>query len=199
VPSARTPDAVPAQDSEALLAAIRATGAGEGEAFVLLAQAMGSKAAVPHLNSYLQQNRFPDSVVMVLEEVGVRDPALANAALKAWPWGRTVEGDLDFTQTEWLKVLPRGLRVKGSLLLLHSSIVALPEDLDVKALHLEGTDFVNLPRGLVVRDFLDMADCPRWDGRIPADARVEGKLVTDRHPDGITLPRWRRLHPRGER
>jgi hypothetical protein len=67
------------------------------------------------------------------------------------------------------------------------------------SLALEGCpDFSGLPPILAVRGGLAVRDCPRWDGRIPMGATV-GNLHTDRHPRGLPLDAWRRLHPRGER
>jgi hypothetical protein len=96
--------------------------------------------------------------------------------------------------------LPEGLRVGLGLNLVNTQIASLPDGLEVgHYLCLWNTFIQTLPSGLRVGDDLILLECPRWDGRIPSDAKVAGLVLTDQHLEGVSLKEWRRLHPLGER
>jgi hypothetical protein len=108
-------------------------------------------------------------------------------------------GNVDL-QESLIESLPVGFRVDGYLHLHDTPIRSLPAGLVVEAgLFLSKTRVATLPAGLIVGGDLALTGCATWDGCIPADAKLEGDLRTDAHPDGIGLGRWRSLHPRGER
>jgi hypothetical protein len=75
----------------------------------------------------------------------------------------------------------------------------LPTGLKVGDLELVHCPLVRFPEGLRVKRSLSLKDCPVWDGRIPADAKVGGRVFTKLHPLGLPLSKWRWLHPDGER
>ena len=76
--------------------------------------------------------------------------------------------------------IPRGLWVAGDLLL---------EDC---------SDLETLGPAMTVSGGFQIYDCRRWDGRIPLDAKIGGKIFTPVHKTGTTLDQWRALHPHGE-
>jgi hypothetical protein len=87
----------------------------------------------------------------------------------------TLEGMAGFT------TIPRGLWVAGDLLL-------------------DGcVDLETIGPELIVTGACQIFDCWHWDGRIPPDARIGGRVVTNKHPYGISLERWRAQHPDGEK
>jgi hypothetical protein len=116
------------------------------------------------------------------------------------PKGLVVGRDLWLTGTQ-VRVLPPDLKVGGSLDLQGTPLTVLPDGLVVNGdLNLKRTPVVALPTGLLIRKDLWLQDCRRWDGRIPEDAVIKGRILTDGHPHpGIPLPEWRALHPNGER
>lgn len=75
-----------------------------------------------------------------------------------------------------LQTLPEGLMVGGNLDLAScKSLLALPS-------------------GLYVEDDLYLSGCCSWDGVIPEDAVVRGRVITEKHPHpGVTLAEWRKL------
>jgi hypothetical protein len=102
-----------------------------------------------------------------------------------------------------LKGLPPGITEYTFLNLCGCrSIEALPDGLKVTPDRLFLDDCValrHLPKGLEVTLDLQMKGCEAWDGQIPEDATIGGLVVTDGHPEGISLATWRELHPQGER
>jgi hypothetical protein len=83
-----------------------------------------------------------------------------------------------------LTSLPPGLKVLGNLDLEGCrDLRSLPDDiaiggwLDLK----DCSRLVSLPRRLTIGKWLDLTGCASWDGRIPADAMIAGKVMTDAH------------------
>jgi hypothetical protein len=100
--------------------------------------------------------------------------------LTALPVGLRVEGGLTLEGCERLAQLPAGLAIQDDLCLRRSGITALPPRLSVGGnLLLEG--------------------CGPWDGRIPEDADIRGRICTDAFPFnafhrftcGLSLAEWR--------
>jgi hypothetical protein len=169
-----------AADVNALLDAILATGAPAGEAYGLAAKAHGVQAVLPQLMMALGLESAVFNPPAMLHRVGVACPELAMAALGEWLIGhRGIKANVELGMATWVTALPDGVRVAGWL-------------------DLRGSGLVSLPAGLKV-EVLDLHGCERWDGRIPADAKVSGKVYTDGHFKGILLRDWHRLHPNGER
>jgi hypothetical protein len=101
--------------------------------------------------------------------------ALINCAAVDFKWGRTVfpaNLGLYFSAVD----LPDGLTVAGSLVLHRTRCSVLPER-------------------LAVVETLSLVDCRDWDGRIPADARVGGRIITGTDDRGVKLEAWRQAHP----
>jgi hypothetical protein len=119
---------------------------------------------------------------------------------RSLPDGLAVGGYCQIQNCPRLERLPRDLKVAAVLHLFRcNSLVALPPGLVVGDLSLNACDRLrSLPDGLVVADNLSVTLCPAWDGRIPDDAQVAGKVITNTHRRGIPLARWRALHPGGE-
>jgi hypothetical protein len=142
---------------------------------------------------------------------------------RAWvtslPSPLTCAGALDLTQAG-ITALPANLQVKGHLFLEGTSLAALPPSLQVGGnLNASGTlvadlpanfrvggNFIlsmtllcSLPPGLVVGGSLGLVACPQWDGVVPADTQVQGRIHTSLHPQGLPLKAWRQAHPYGER
>jgi hypothetical protein len=110
-----------------------------------------------------------------------------------------VGGNLDLRRT-LVGSLPDHFQVGGSFWLTETSLRLLPDDLQVgKSLWLGETPLQRLPNGLRVGDNLGLEGCRSWDGRIPEDAVIGGRVFTDRHGEGLLLADWRLLHPVGER
>lgn len=83
--------------------------------------------------------------------------------------GLRAEQSLSFTRCTSLTQLPPGASIGGHLLL-----ADLP-------------GLVALPDGLEVGGDLTLARCPSWNGQIPKDARIGGRIVTDADsPQGIS-------------
>jgi hypothetical protein len=100
-------------------------------------------------------------------------------ALSRLPTGFEVGGGLMIGERTSLKELPSGLTVHGDLCL-------------------NWSDIESLPTGLVVDGdlFLDRAE--RWDGDIPHDAVIGGRIYTEKYPysdDGDD--EFRRHYPEG--
>jgi hypothetical protein len=124
----------------------------------------------------------------------------ANDSLCSFLAGRELKGTLNLWNRNWVTSLPDGLRVGGDLDMRSTSIVSLPEDLFVgDTLWLSETLLVALPNGLTVGNCLILCGCPFWNGQIPEGTKVGRRLLTDAHPEGLSLQDWRRTHPRGER
>jgi hypothetical protein len=124
---------------------------------------------------------------------------LNGTAIAALPDDLEVGGYLNVANTR-VRTWPKGLRVGHQLLLQNTAFTELPPGLRVQGdLLLFFAPIQSLPAGLKVEGCLGLEGCRDWDGKIPADAQVGKVLWTDRHPDGLLLVDWRRLHPHGER
>ena len=123
---------------------------------------------------------------------------LSEACIEHLPRDLRVGGTLDL-QSSAIEDLPEGLWVGGQLNLWETPIGELPLNLRVEGtIDLEASDIRSLSAGLWVGEDLCLPRCHSWDGQIPADAHVGGKVQTDTHPTGISLKGWRRKHPHGE-
>jgi hypothetical protein len=202
------------------LAALQATGAPLGEALAVAADGFPLGAVVAHLAQVLASSN-EDAALGILEAMADRDPGLARVGLELWGRGRTVDGYLELPECQWVTALPQGLavtgslmvsglqsltslpeglRVGGSLSLDGTAVTFLPDGLDIGGgLYLTGSSLIGLGCGLRVGADLDLTNCRGWNGQIPADTEVAGKVLSDRHEEGIPLDHWRHLHPRGER
>jgi hypothetical protein len=163
---------------------------------------------------------FPtlDAVLRACAGVARTDPAAANATLNAYLAGRHLEGGLVLEGLEWLTALPQGLRVVGFLQVMDTPLASLPKGLVVdgyctlwetqvrslpeglqvgQGLLLFGETIQTLPEGLRVGGELDLKGCGAWDGRIPPDAEVGGKIRSNCHSKDLTLKQWRAKFPDG--
>jgi hypothetical protein len=125
-----------------------------------------------------------DKPLIVCERMGAVSWPAADLAFRTFldayvRAGRKV-GSVSAYARPWIRTLPDDLAVEGDL------------TLDRCALE-------TLPKGLFVRGYLALRGCAAWDGRIPADARIGQRVMTDADPDGVSLAEWRALHPNGER
>jgi hypothetical protein len=112
--------------------------------------------------------------------------------------GRFFGGSLLLRTAGKRPALPDGLVVPANMdIYHHPAKLALPARLRVggKLTFDECKGPLTLPMGLEVGD-LQILRCPKWDGRIPADTRVAGSVITERHPyPGLSLAAWREAHP----
>jgi hypothetical protein len=139
------------------------------------------------------------------------DLRASGSRLERLPEGLWVEGACDLKRCEKLEVLPRGMVVTASLCAKGcsrlrevppglkvggwlefagcASLETLPDGLKVGGgLNLaECKALRRLPAGLVVATDLDLRLCLAWDGVVPPDAVIGGKIITDRHPRGVGL------------
>jgi hypothetical protein len=198
----------------AALDALLATGLSRWDAMVALVAAGVKPAAFPDLRGVPRAALCPfpslGDALYRFHTLAQKRPEAGNAALNAYLKGVTVADNLRLSNQRWVTALPSGLRVERILDLQGTGVTALPEGLESGGtLDLRGTPIVSLPAGLAAYRGLLLTGCRAWDGRIPEDLRTQGPrpnvatltwtLHTDAHPDGLTLPAWRALHPHGER
>ena len=93
------------------------------------------------------------------------------------PPGLAINGALSFSYCNSLSALPTGLKVEEEL-----SIQGCPT-------------FESLPLEFQIGGDVEIRDCTSWNGRIPACAKIGGRIITDGHPEGISLADWREAHP----
>jgi hypothetical protein len=208
-------DAAPAEDA---MRAFLATGAPQGEAFAMVAQVMGPDAALPAFRAWLDLQTEKVALGALVDAAGA-NPELAQLGLLAWGRGRHFKEGLNLHGQSWVQALPEGLMVGGDLGLDRTAVLALPPDLQVTgSLRLQETLIVILPQGLnltgkldlcrsrirtlpyklSMRGNLDLRGCSDWNGWIPWDTQVGYNVRTNRHPQGLSLARWRAEHPNGE-
>jgi hypothetical protein len=126
------------------------------------------------------------------------DLCLNEAPIAALPEGLRVGGHLDLRDSG-IRALPSDLMAMGDVSLAGTGLATLPEGLTVGgSLHLHGTGIEALPRRLTVGGWLDLDYCDCWNGQVPEGTRVGQRLITTAHPNGLTLPEWRRTYPAGE-
>jgi hypothetical protein len=167
-------------DPDGFLAALRATGVGEWEALGEL-HALAPALALPRILPAMTELDYPLTIIRVCDALALASPDGANAALNAaLPNVVRVRDSVRLSNRAWVRSLP-DLCVHGAL------------DLD------RCVNLATLPKRLDIEFSLKLQGCASWDGKIPKKAWVAGNLFTDRHPEGIRLDEWRRLHPRGER
>jgi len=153
----------------------------------------------PLWDSYARRVLRPATLLRTLDEVAAGSPRMANQWLKAWLTDRRVPGSLWLDRHVWVSELPEGLEVAETLMV-HRSDLRLPAGLRVGGeLWLDTSSLHALPAGLVVAGSLWIRHCGSWDGLIPADARVKGRVFSDPHPNGLPLDEWRARYPLGER
>jgi hypothetical protein len=122
---------------------------------------------------------------------------LTGSPFRHIPEGLRVEGSLNLASTQ-VTYLPDGFRVAYDLILDFTGFTHLPTGLWVGgSLHLADVPIRHLPEGLHVGGTLDLSTCPHWDGQIPADTFLGGRLITLSQPP-LCLEEWRCLHPGGE-
>jgi hypothetical protein len=137
-----------------------------------------------HIESYAGETKRFDGDTWSRMEDPIRnlvnaDSAFANAVLAGMD-GLDVPAGLDLSEMSGLTALPRRLSIDGPL-------------------RLDGCSGLrSIPEGLSLNGFLCLVRCGNWDGQIPADADIGGKVKTNLHPEGVTLDKWRKLHPGGE-
>lgn len=222
---------VGSDDIHGALDALVATGMDRWEAAVSMMAAgidpieFPGLAAVPKDFLLHEAMKDPGKSMIILQGIAQMDPKGANAAMNFILEGRTIS--YDYLQNlpggmKWITSLPRNLTITGPMFMDKLSVRDLPENLTADlflekspvrslgeglhitgSLDLGGTRITTLPRGLQVDGFLDLTESRKWDGRIPADARIDS-LYTPRHPKNysdlksITLDEWRALYPNGE-
>jgi hypothetical protein len=219
-------------DISGAIDALVATGMDRWDAVVSMIAAGMDPAAFPALaavpRNFLRHEamRNLEKAMIVLQGIAQVDPKGANAAMNFILEGRTI--CYDYLQNlsggmKWITSLPRDLTVTGPMFMEKLSVKDLPENLTAdlflrdspvrtlgKGLHISGsldlgnTKITTLPEGLWVDGFLDLTKARKWDGQIPAGARIR-TLYTPRHPNGdgrdrqsIKLKEWRALYPHGE-
>jgi hypothetical protein len=135
---------------------------------------------------------LPDHLV-TLGHLNLRDCSLLNAL----PRHLTVGGSLLLEGTQ-VREIPTEVRV-GNALTLARVTTGLPAGLAVRKLVATGSAIRHLPEQLIIGESLELRNCDQWDGQIPMDARVSGKIFTDSHAlGGLTLADWRAFFPNGE-
>jgi hypothetical protein len=143
--------------------------------------------------------RFGDS--LDLRETGLRalperlevahNLVLADTLISVLPPGVRSGGPMILEGAPLLR-LPDGFKAASNLNLRHTLVTTLPDGLEVGGdLWLAGATLQSLPRGLRVVGDLDLRDTPAWDGRIPPDAILSGKILTDACLRGEALEAWR--------
>jgi hypothetical protein len=151
-------------------------------------------------DSYARRVLWSRTLLATLDQVAAGSPTVATRWLNEWLKGRKARGDLNLSYRDWVLTLPEALDVEGNLMLPCKGIERLPRDLKIGSnLWLERSPIVSLPEGLDVRFSIWLRRCRDWDGRIPADARVGGRVFSDRHIQGVPLAEWRARYPLGER
>jgi hypothetical protein len=174
----------PLEDLEGTLLTLEATGMPRWDALLMLVGGGVPASTLPDLNGVPERLRIRyadvDEGILAFARHAGHDPDGANAALAAFLGNRMVD-KLALRRREWVRALPAGLEVRGNLNLYCCEA------------------FRSLAARLRVRGDLRLLECPAWDGTIPPDAQVTGKVVTDTHPKGTPLAAWRLEHPQGER
>jgi hypothetical protein len=135
----------------------------------------------------------------VLDEIGAEAPGVANDLFRnalSGGWLRTwrVFDDLEMgamspdmekmnepairvTYNGWFSALLEGLAIDESL------VIA------------ECPNFGSLPKVLRIRKDLELLGCEGWDGIIPEDAVIGGKITTEAQSEGVSLAEWRKTNP----
>jgi hypothetical protein len=116
-------------------------------------------------------------------------------------WDGFADCDLNLCGIRGGVRFPKGLRIGGDLLLVDSGSFELPDGLQVKgSVNLLDCRIAKLPAGLRIGGDIVLEGCGWWDGVIPADARIGGRIYTDAHPSdpdarsggGMSLRQWRK-------
>jgi hypothetical protein len=141
--------------------------------------------------------------------------------LDPWPEELEIEGDLTLDASDWRRpwdgrtlTLPEGLRVGGTLTI--EGIMGKERVVDrlPRGLRLGGSLEIRfcaspsrLPEGLVIGGSLFAERWGFWDEVIPKDAKIAGRIYTERFPmedegqfpegdsTGLSLNEWHRAFP----
>jgi hypothetical protein len=166
----------------------------------------------------------PNMAVIACANVAKGSPEVARSAFSDWmtEHGKWSAEPLFVKDQAWLTTFPKGFRSGANVYASNSGLTELPEGFYAKGglrvdecaslsgipPHTEvgGTlDARNCPKlafighGTVIGGDIDLRGCSGWDGRLPDDLKVAGKVRTDGHPEGIAIAKWRSAHPQGER
>lgn len=188
------------EDPEILLDAIRATGASLWEAIGMIAGIPGGRAlARHHWDVYLKTGPPGAGPATALKEVATASPRQARDLLRIWLKGRYIDADLELNDQRWVTEIPGPLSIEGDLSLLDCrNLRSLPAGLTVggnlyipactrlrelpSGLRVGGNlwaDFCRnlrtIPGDIVVEGDLAARGCP-WDGVLPREARVVGRI-----------------------
>jgi hypothetical protein len=217
-PSTDGPGLEPAPaDPLPLLDALLATGATQEQALGQLATVLSWPVVAPLWDDWAQAIGWPEAVVAACDLLAQASPALANAKLNDWLDFRSVTGGirargyqeaiLDLSGRLWLTCLPDDLKLgehgEGELDLSGcANLKAIPENLAVLAVTLEGcVGVTSLPARLDAA-FLVLTGWTTWDGVIPPGVTLDNgaghELFTDRFPDGLKLEEWRDFYGFGK-
>ena len=186
-----------------MLEALEATGMPYWEALGTVASVI--RPALPRRvwKGYLAQGPMGVEPVLALFEIAIAAPAkLVDAFLQDWLHHRHLDVSLDLSGLDWVTTLPGGLVVEGDLALSGCrALTGLPTGLNVGGdlevsrcpaltrlparLRVGGDIWAcgcrrlrHLPSGLVVDGDLLLRGCPAWDGVIPEDAEIGGRVVS---------------------
>lgn len=184
------------------LEALEALGMPYWEAVGTVASSFGPPLARRAWRGYLTQGPAGAEPVLALLDIAIAAPAkLVNTFLQDWLRHRHLDVSLDLTGLEWVLTLPKGLVLEGDLVLsLCGALAGLPTGLNVggdlevsrcpaltrlpSGLRVGGDVWASgcrrlrhLPSGLVVGGDLLLRGCPAWDGVIPKDAEIGGRIL----------------------
>lgn len=173
------------------------------EAVGTVASSFGPTLARRIWKGYLTQGPTGAEPVLALLDVATAAPVkLVNAFLQDWLRNRHLDVSLDLTGFDWVLTLPKGLVVEEDLVLsLCGALAGLPAKLNVggdlevsrcpaltrlpSGLRVGGDVWANgcrrlrhLPSGLVVGGDLFLRGCPAWDGAVPKDAEIGGRVIS---------------------
>jgi hypothetical protein len=150
--------------------------------------AQGEAGLRPLWHHWVRGIKSLDTILAALGQVAEVAPAVANAWFGVAMHASTVVSSFDLRNLGWLTALPDQFTVKGSLDLKGSGVSALGDGLTVGgSLGLEGTPIQTLPSKLAIGGDLFLYECVQWDGCVPEDARVGGRIFTEDHPQGVAL------------
>lgn len=190
-------------DALGTLTALQATGMPYWEGVGTMAVTPHGPALARRVwREYLAQGDWGAEPVLALWEIAIAAPAnLVNAFLQDWLRHRHLDISLDLTGLDWVMALPAGLVVEGDLALSRcGALTRLPTGLNVggnfevsrclalkrlpAALRVGGDMWASgcrslshLPSGLVVEGDLILRGCPAWNGVIPKDAQILGRII----------------------
>jgi hypothetical protein len=209
-PDGPTPFGIEDPNVGAILQALLATGMKGWPAIGVVADRFGLEPVRAPWNRILdavaRQELNGWAAVAVLDEIATEAPAIANALLAESLLARMATWDHDGADgyhlqgRAWITDLPEGL---GPLPWLNLraclNLTRLPAGLTVRG-QLNLTDCAALealPPGLFVQECIWLNGCAGWDGIIPPDVQIRGRLYTDLNAsdEGEYLEEWRKANP----